>query len=147
MSDAWLEVLSHEECVDLLRAWPVGRISVLAEDFPVVLPVNFRLVQIDGHTWIVIRTRLGNVIDQAPMPAALEVDDISLSEHRGWSVLVRGMLHHVDANAAGFRDRFDPEPWVDDNRDAWLTIEPFSITGRRLHAPEAEWAFDLRAYL
>jgi hypothetical protein len=56
-------------------------------------------------------------------------------------------LHHVDPDAAGFRDRFDPEPWMLDERDAWLVIEPFAITGRRLHAPEREWAFQVDAYL
>ena len=145
MRDAWLESLSYEECIDLLRCWSVGRIAVLAEDFPVVVPVNFRLAQVDGHTWLVLRTRIGGVVDRAPMPLALEVDDISIPSHRGWSVLVRGLLHHADA--ASFRTRFDPQPWIDEDRDAWLVIEPFSITGRKLHAAEVEWSFDVRAYL
>ena len=34
-----------------------------------------------------------------------------------------------------------------DDRDAWLVLEPFAITGRRVHAPELEWAFPTHAYL
>jgi hypothetical protein len=65
----------------------------------------------------------------------------------GWSVLARGTLHHVDPDAADFRERFDPHPWIIDERDAWLIVEPFGITGRRLHAAEPEWAFHPEAYL
>jgi len=59
---------------------------------------------------------------------------------------VRGTLEHVDPRAAEFRERFDPEPWLDD-RDAWLMIEPFAITGRELRSAEQLWAYDARAYL
>ena len=46
------------------------------------------------------------------------------------------------------RTRFDPEPWLAiGTRTSWLVIEPFSITGRRLHAAESEWAFHPSAYL
>jgi hypothetical protein len=60
---------------------------------------------------------------------------------------VRGTLHHVDPDAADFSERFDPEPWLTSERDAWLVIEPFAVTGRRLHAAEIEWAFHIRVYL
>ncbi len=62
-------------------------------------------------------------------------------------MLVRGTLHHVDPDAADFRERFDPEPWIVAERDAWRIVEPFSITGRRLHAGAPEWAFPDEAYL
>ena len=62
-------------------------------------------------------------------------------------MLVRGTMAHVDPDAAEFRARFDPEPWIGDARDAWLVIEPFSITGRELRSAEQPWAYDARAYL
>jgi hypothetical protein len=68
--------------------------------------------------------------------------------HReGWSVVARGTLHHIAPDAAAFRERFDPEPWLLEERDAWLIIEPFAVSGRALHAPEGRWAFDAAAYL
>ncbi len=147
MTNPWLETLSHDECLDLLRSWVVGRVAVMQEGFPVVLPVNFKLVETTGPPWIALRTRPGNVIDDAPMPVAFEIDSISMAGHHGWSVLVRGTLHHVNPETGGFRERFDPEPWLAADRDAWLIIEPFSITGRRLHSTEPEWSFHLSAYL
>jgi nitroimidazol reductase NimA-like FMN-containing flavoprotein (pyridoxamine 5'-phosphate oxidase superfamily) len=150
MSDAWLETLPREECLDLLGARLVGRIAVIVDGGPVVVPVNYRLVEARGTTpgvWIALRTRPGNVIDQAADDVALEIDSIDTAHHEGWSVLVRGTLHQLDPDAAHIRDGFDPQPWLGDQRGVWLLIEPFAITGRRLHAAETEWAFHLRAHL
>jgi nitroimidazol reductase NimA-like FMN-containing flavoprotein (pyridoxamine 5'-phosphate oxidase superfamily) len=147
MSDATLRELSHEECLVLLRTTPVGRVAVIVDDFPVILPVNYRLIEAGGVTWVAIRTRPGNVIDRASMRTAFEIDGIDSVHHEGWSVVVRGTLMHVDADTGDLRQRFDPEPWLLAERDAWLVIEPFSITGRRLQGPEPDWAFHARAYL
>jgi hypothetical protein len=132
--------------LSLVRAQSVGRVAIVIEDVPAVFPVNYCLVETGGLTWVAVRTRPGSVIERAPMFVAFEVDNIDARHHEGWSVLVRGTLHHVDPDVADFRDRFDPHPWLVDERDAWLIIEPFAISGRRLHATEHEWAFDLRAH-
>ncbi len=144
---SWLEKLSIEKCLELLRQASIGRIAIVVDGFPVVLPINYRVAEPRGRTWIAVRTRPGNIIDQGSPNVAFEIDGLDPTHQEGWSVLVRGTLHHVDADAADFRERFDPEPWMLTKRDAWLIIEPFAITGRRLHAPEREWAFQLDAYL
>jgi len=146
VSGAWLEEIAYDECLSLLRGSSVGRVAVVIQDMPVVFPVNYCLVETSGLTWVAVRTRPGSIIDRAPMQVAFEIDNIDSLHHQGWSVLVRGTLHHVDPDAADFRDRFDPHPWLTDERDAWLVIQPFTISGRRLHATEREWAFHLRAY-
>jgi nitroimidazol reductase NimA-like FMN-containing flavoprotein (pyridoxamine 5'-phosphate oxidase superfamily) len=145
MADSGLEHLPLEACLQLLRSQSVGRLAIVVDGFPIILPLNYRLVE-TGVTWLAIRTRPGNVIDTAPMQVAFEIDGIDPIHRQGWSVLVRGTLQHVDATA-DFRERFDPTPWLADERDAWLVIEPFAITGRRLHASEQEWAFLVSAYL
>ncbi len=147
MPDAWLDELSFDECLSLLRAGQFGRIAFMANDFPAVFPVNYRLVETSGRTWVAVRTRPGNIIDRAPMHVAFQLDGVDHFKQRGWSILVRGTLHHVDPDAADFRERFDPHPWVLAERDAWLIVEPFAITGRRLHAAEPEWAFHAEGYL
>ncbi len=121
----------------------VGRLAIVVDEFPIVLPVNYRLVETGGVTWIAIRTRPGNVIAHASSKVAFEIDSIDATRRRGWSVLVCGTLLHVDPDAAQFRERFDSEPWLAAERDLWLVIEPFSIGGRELHAVEEEWAFHM----
>jgi nitroimidazol reductase NimA-like FMN-containing flavoprotein (pyridoxamine 5'-phosphate oxidase superfamily) len=146
MDEAWVEDLDLETCLQHLRTETVGRVGVVTDGFPIVLPVNFRLVEALGLTWVALRTRRGNVIEQASEKVAFEIDGIDTVRHRGWSVLVRGTLLPIDADSADFRERFDSEPWLGE-RDAWLVIEPFSITGRELHLAEQTWAFHHRAYL
>ena len=147
MDEAWLETLELERCLEHLRTEQVGRIAIVVDGSPIVFPITYRLLETSSQTWIAIRTRPGNVIDQASMNTAFEIDGIDASHHRGWSVLVRGSLQHVNPEAAGFRERFDPQPWMTTDRDAWLVIEPYSITGRELHPSEHDWAFHSTAYL
>lgn len=146
-SAAWLEELTLEECLALLRPHQVGRIAFIVEECPVVFPVNYRLAETDARTWIALRTRPGSVIARAPMHVAFQLDGVDPVRRQGWSVLVRGTLHRVDPDAAGFRERFDPQPWILAERDTWLIVEPFAITGRRLHAAETEWPFHPGGYL
>lgn len=143
----WLEELTHDECVELLRLESVGRVGFIFDGFPMVLPVNYRVVEAGGRTGLALRTRPGNVLEQADMPVAFEIDAIDPHAKQGWSVMVRGSLHHVDPEPADFRQRFDPEPWITVDRDAWLAIDPFEISGRRLHPAENHWAFEPGAYL
>lgn len=145
MSEGWLDEIGYEECLELLRSRSVGRISVVLNDAPILLPVNYRLVETSGPTWVALRTRSGNVIDRVPAKVAFEIDDVDVTHSEGWSVLVRGTLLRVDPDAVEFRERFDPEPWVAD-RNSWLVIEPFAVTGRRLRATSPEWLLDLDAH-
>jgi nitroimidazol reductase NimA-like FMN-containing flavoprotein (pyridoxamine 5'-phosphate oxidase superfamily) len=148
VTDTGLEELSVAECWDRLEVARIGRVAFLADDFPIVFPVNFRVVRSAGRPhWRAIRTRPGALLDQAKLPVALQIDEFDSAVRGGWSVLVRGTLHHVDPDAADFRDRFDPDPWLTDDRDSWIVIEPFAISGRSLAGTPAEWAFRRDAYL
>lgn len=142
----WLDVLPLETCLQHLRIHGVGRVALVVDEHPMILPVNYRLVETTAVTWVALRTRPGGEIDRASMKVAFEIDEIDPYHRQGWSVLVRGMLQPVDPEAAEFRERFDSEPWLAD-RDAWYVIEPFSITGRELHPAASEWAFQVGAYL
>jgi len=141
-------VLSVAECNELLDKTRVGRIAFVVEGTPVVLPVNYRWLESETGRWIVLRTRPGNSIDDAPEQVAFEIDGIDTHRHVGWSVLVGGVLHHLDHNEVELMmTRFDPKPWVRDDRTAWLAIKPRRVTGRRLESPDLEWAFSSGAYL
>jgi hypothetical protein len=58
---------------------------------------------------------------------------------------MRGTMQRVDTHAAGLRSVSIGKPWILAERDAWLVIEPFAISGRRLLAAEREWAFRVDA--
>ena len=96
MNNPGLEELARDECLRLLGSQSVGRIAVVVDEFPVVVPVNYRLAEMGDRTWIVVRTRPGNVLDRTSMHAAFEIDGIDPVHRQGWSVLTRGSLQHLE---------------------------------------------------
>jgi hypothetical protein len=72
---------------------------------------------------------------------------VASGQRTSGSVLVRGTLQRIDPEAADFGEHFDPAPWAPGERDVWMAIEPFFITGRRLAGGERSWAFQPEAYL
>jgi nitroimidazol reductase NimA-like FMN-containing flavoprotein (pyridoxamine 5'-phosphate oxidase superfamily) len=147
-ADTQLEALTDDECRQLLSLSAIGRIAFVVDGLPIVLPVNYRLLHDETGTWILVRTRPGNAIDDAPERVAFEIDGVDYDHHQGWSVLVRGVLHHLDHNEIELlANRFDPKPWPQDDRTAWLAIKPQVLTGRRLHTSQPDWAFSPDAYL
>lgn len=147
MQEAWLKELSTEECITLLKGEVIGRIAFLLEGLPVVLPVNYQLLETPAGVVLTLRTRPGGSIDRAPQPAALEIDGVDHSHRRGWSVLVRGTLRHLTACDNELRTHFRLVPWLPAEPNVWLVIEPIEISGRRLEAATIEWAFHASAYL
>jgi nitroimidazol reductase NimA-like FMN-containing flavoprotein (pyridoxamine 5'-phosphate oxidase superfamily) len=143
-----LETLSDDECRQLLNLSAIGRIAFVVDGLPMVLPVNYRVLNDETGTWIVLRTRAGNAIDDAPERVAFEIDGVDYDHQQGWSVLVRGVLHHLDHNEIELlAKRFDPKPWPQQDRTTWLAIKPEVVTGRRLHSSHLDWAFSPDAYL
>ncbi|MEO8695569.1 MAG: pyridoxamine 5'-phosphate oxidase family protein [Acidimicrobiales bacterium] len=147
MNGATLEELERNVCVDLLRSTAVGRIAFILEDYPVVFPVNYRLVGAGDGMRLLLQTRPGNTIDTAHQRVGFQVDGIDDAEGSGWSVLVRGKMQHLrDPAQMEFLESLDPTPSVPADRDAWIAIEPVVITGRRLRAGGKPWPFDARGY-
>jgi Pyridoxamine 5'-phosphate oxidase len=146
LDDPRLEPLSQDECLRRLRAQAVGRIALIADEGPVIVVVNYRLIDAPSGPVIGVRTRPGNVVDRAPASVAFEIDGIDPVHHEGWSVLVRGELLHLTAPTEQLRDSYDSEPWVDE-RDSWLLITPWAISGRELHGAEPVWTFRTNEYL
>lgn len=129
-----LEVLSKDECLELLASEPVGRIAFVHEGAPMVLPVNHH---VEG--WAVLfRTDLGSKLSAAIMERAVafEVDHYDASDRSGWSVLVTGTATSVDdADEIAELDQLELSPWATGGeRVHWVRIQPDEISGRRVRA-------------
>ena len=126
-----IEILSFAQCQELLAGCIVGRIGMFVNGEPVILPVNYRYVR--GS--VVFRTALGEKSDAAVMekPVAFEIDDWDPARETGWSVLVKGTAHEVDADDAAVVEASTLQPWARAvERDIWVRIVPNEITGRRI---------------
>lgn len=143
-----LEVIPADECYQLLGSHEVGRLGVIAEHYPLILPVNYGL---DGTT-IVIRTHPGTKLTAAAHAnVTFEVDDIDRSTRSGWSVLVRGLAEQVTsdhrAELVARTQATGVQPWAPGTYGHWLRIIPQGISGRRITPGQLPWGVDDRAYL
>ena len=128
-----LEVLTVEECLELVRAQLVGRLAISsAHGPPFVAPVTFVL---DGGT-IFFRSNPGEKFDAVDQRGTFQVDGFDHQHRTGWSVLLQGRLELAeDAEVA----HLDLEPWIGP-RAFWIRLVPEVVTGRRLvlHIPDVD---------
>lgn len=125
-----LTEMSAGECRDLMGSTSVGRVALVDEDGPIVLPVNFVL---DGET-VLFRTSPHNTVARYvdSTLVAFEVDEFDDYTQSGWSVLVRGVASFEETDELARDERPRPVPWVDGVRTLLVRITPTSISGRRL---------------
>jgi len=128
----WQE-LTKSECFELLAREHMGRVAVVDDRGPVVVPVNFVL---DRHM-VVFRTDEGTKLDAASRGSrvAFEIDGIDAVTHTGWSVLVRGEAVEVTDPAELARLRkLRLTPWAPGAKTRYVRILPTALTGRRISA-------------
>lgn len=128
-----LEILSAEECLDLLRAEEIGRVSTSLRALPVVLPVTYTM---DGDR-IVFRTNVGTKFHAATRGAvvAFEIDDFDRATRTGWSVMVVGEASEItDPDELERARRLPLEPWIgnDGEPDRYVCIPVVHVSGRRI---------------
>lgn len=132
-----VELLSEEESLRLAAGSEVGRIGFSGRYGPMILPVNFRIV--DGA--VVFRTEADSAlvadlrtgISDAEYRVAFEVDEIDNSDRTGWSVMIQGPAHYLEepeeragAEAAGV------DPWIGGDKETYISIRPALVSGRRI---------------
>ncbi|MFI5797855.1 helix-turn-helix domain-containing protein [Streptomyces sp. NPDC051677] len=123
--------LSRTECGDLLSTHGVGRLAVSTAQGPVIVPVNYSVV--DGT--IVFRTARGATPSLGVgSRVAFEIDRIDDAFSQGWSVLVRGNARMVTdpGEAERLARQAHSTPWAGGRRDLWVRVEPYAVTGRRI---------------
>lgn len=126
-----LEILDEAECWRLLSASTIGRIGITSGALPLILPVNF--VVVDGA--ILILTGEGSKLAAATRNAvvAFEVDDFDPLYHSGWSVALTGVARQlVDDDAIARARTTRLAHWVPDTADHFIRIEPGVLSGRRI---------------
>jgi uncharacterized protein len=125
--------LDRAECERLLASHEVGRLAVVVDGAPHLVPVNYAT---PGGGVVVFRTALGAVGTEASLrEVAFEVDEIDRATRSGWSVEVRGVgrdiADAVDAESVRLRE-LPLVTWAPGERSMWFKIVPDAVTGRRL---------------
>lgn len=142
-----LTVMEPAECYRLLATRQIGRLGVIAEHHPLIIPMNFAM----DDDIIVVRTGPGLKLESARHAnVTFQVDDIDDTTHTGWSVLVRGLAEEMTAahhpRLIARTARTGLEPWVPGDDFRWMRIIPHGISGRRITVrPAAEWSWGVGA--
>jgi uncharacterized protein len=126
-----LQSLSRDECLDLLRTVPVGRVGVSYNALPVILPVNFRLS--DGDS-IVFRSGEGQKL-RASLDGsviAFEADAFEDETSEAWSVLVQGVATVHELGRGNGHGLPDVDNWAEVEASHVIVLGTENISGRRL---------------
>lgn len=131
-----LEELAPAECWERLSTGGVGRIALATAAGPLVLPVNYWVL--DGT--LIFRTALdGPLAATVGERIALEVDRIDEVLRTGWSVLAVGTADRIDDQPvlAHLKELDTPSPWPGGERDLWIRIKPTQLSGRVIRTPDS----------
>jgi uncharacterized protein len=128
------EELGRDECLTRMATQRLGRLGVVVDGVPLVLPMRFAM---DGDT-VVLQTNQGAKVFHAPLNSvSFEVDHVDWEKGVGWSVLVQGIGEDIssalDERSETLRS-LSIHSWAPPPADRWLKIIPRQITGRILRA-------------
>lgn len=144
-----MDVLSDSECRQKLASQVVGRIGIIVDQYPLIIPVNYAM---DGDA-VVIHTALGTVVARADQAnVTFEVDHFDVERKVGWSVLLRGrgaaVEDHESADATPTESAGVVAPWAPGERPVRIRISPLEVSGRRINpSEEFEWRLGTAAYM
>jgi nitroimidazol reductase NimA-like FMN-containing flavoprotein (pyridoxamine 5'-phosphate oxidase superfamily) len=132
-----IEKLTEAESLRLIERAEVGRIGFTGRFGPVVLPVNFKVV----NGAVVFRTEEDSALAQdlrtgipgADYRVAFEVDETDPATRTGWSVMIQGAVHHVeDEPTRAELLTMGIDPWAGGDKGLFLRVTPSVVTGRRI---------------
>ncbi len=128
------EELGRDDCLELLRREPVGHVALTARALPVVLPVNFAVL--DGD--IVWRSAEGTKLNDASadLVVAFEADHYSPDHTQGWTVMIQGLAHVLtDVDDLDRAKELPLEPWtLEGAADRYICLVPDVVTGVRVRS-------------
>jgi nitroimidazol reductase NimA-like FMN-containing flavoprotein (pyridoxamine 5'-phosphate oxidase superfamily) len=137
MEQPIFEELSEAESLRLIEEAEVGRIGFSGRFGPIVLPVNYKLIngvvvfRVEEDSALGEDLRTG--IPDAQYRVAFEIDALDPASRTGWSVMIQGPAHHVDDEAeqaellqAGI------ESWAGGEKALFMRVTPALVTGRRI---------------
>lgn len=128
MSESPVSVMTEDECWEMLRNQPIGRVAMTIGDEVEVFPVNYEI----RENSLYIRTAEGTKLFGIALgrPVAFEIDD--WDDESGWSVIAKCAAHQLDhAYEIQEAEQLGLTRWVPDTPDVLVRLNPMKVTGRR----------------
>jgi nitroimidazol reductase NimA-like FMN-containing flavoprotein (pyridoxamine 5'-phosphate oxidase superfamily) len=128
--DTQIDVLTVDQCWELLDTQVVGRLGIAIMNHPDIFPVNY----VVDHGSIVFRTDEGTKLAAALLgtSVAFEADHYDPAAGIAWSVIAKGEAVEIE----GLVELFDAAdlplfPWQIAPKHRFVRITPEELTGRR----------------
>lgn len=122
------EELGPEDCLELLKDEPVGHVALSTRALPVVLAVNFAVLD-------------GDIVWRAAKQAqpgdssvvAFEADHYEPDQTQRWSVMVQGLAHVMTDAELARAQQLRLDSWtIEGVADEYICLVPEIVTGRRI---------------
>jgi len=113
--------LDERECLGLLRAEHLGHLGLTSGALPVVVPVEYQLLD---HS-IIFATEAGSNLNGARKGAVacLEIDGTEPTTGAGWTVLATGRLRELRDPTADLAEHVPrPRPWGLTTADHYVAL-------------------------
>jgi nitroimidazol reductase NimA-like FMN-containing flavoprotein (pyridoxamine 5'-phosphate oxidase superfamily) len=129
--DNGLEILSADQCRDLLRRASVGRVAVTVAALPAIFPVNYAILDDQIVFLTGDGTKLRAALERAVV--AFQVDHIDEVHRCGWSVMAVGIAEELrDAAEIAAAEALGLRPFAAGDRTHFVKISPEFLSGRRI---------------
>jgi nitroimidazol reductase NimA-like FMN-containing flavoprotein (pyridoxamine 5'-phosphate oxidase superfamily) len=129
--DRRMASLTETECFDFLARQWIGRLALVVDGWPVVVPMNYALVGRD----IVLRSDPGSKLDAIGegVSVSFEVDEFDPLYQSGRSVLVHAVAREVGPEERPqLAEKSKLRSWAEGAKAHWVRLVPVQVTGRRL---------------
>jgi uncharacterized protein len=128
-----IQELGRDECLVLMATERLGRLGVVVDGVPLVIPMQFVL---DGETVVLLTNKGAKTLHVPLTTVSFAVDCVDWDNGVGWSVLIQGLGEDIstsiDEQSEHLRSLVT-HSWAPPPADRWLKIIPRTITGRRIH--------------
>ena len=128
-----MDVLTEEQCWELLGTQQIGRLAVVVAGRPDIFPVNYLVHDSELYFKTAEGSKLASVM--AHREVAFEIDGYDEASNEAWSVVCVGMArvlsHDDEVEAAEHMPLF---PWNLAPKNRFVAIEVTELSGRRFVA-------------
>lgn len=126
--DEAVEVLTEEQCWNLLDRCELGRLAVIADGDPEIFPVNY----VTDGPHVLFRTAPGTkleLLSDSPR-VAFEVDEYD--DTYAASVVLKGVAHRLTVQSEiDAAEALALESWIPTLKYRWVRITATQVSGRR----------------
>ena len=131
-----VEILSEDDCWELMLSANLGRLAVSVGGIPDIYPVNF----VASDKRLLFRTTEGTKLLELTVNNNVAFESDGVGREQAWSVVVKGMARILDTRAEiDAAEELPLRPLVPTLKYIWVEITPRSLSGRRFTlGPEPE---------